>query len=115
MQTIALHTRIAEGREADYDREHAVIPAELDAALRRAGVHAWRIWRDGRDIFHLVEVEDYRAMRLALAQDPANQRWQEHINQFLEIEDDYSGDDDGITPVWSLPELPAPAAHEEAP
>lgn len=113
MQTIALHTRIAEGREADYDREHAVIPAELDAALRRAGVHAWRIWRDGRDIFHLVEVEDYRAMRLALAQDPANQRWQEHINQFLEIEDDYSGDDDGITPVWSLPEHPARTAHEE--
>ena len=107
MQTIALHTRIAEGCEADYGRELAVIPAELDTALRRAGVHAWRIWRDGRDIFHLVEVEDYRAMRRALAEDPANQRWQQHINHFLEVEDDYSGDDDGITRVWSLPEQPA--------
>ena len=103
MEHIALHTRIAEGREEDYDREHARIPDELDAALRAAGVHAWRIWRDGRDIFHLVEVQDYRAMRRRLAEDPANQRWQEHINQFLEVVDDYGGEDDGIRPVWSLP------------
>lgn len=103
MERIALHTRIVEGREADYDREHARIPDALDASLRAAGVHAWRIWRDGRDIFHLVEVEDYAAMRHQLATDPANQRWQEHINQFLEVVDDYSGEDTGIRPVWSLP------------
>ncbi|MGP9537193.1 enolase C-terminal domain-like protein [Brachybacterium sp. AOP43-C2-M15] len=103
MEQIALHTRIAEGHEADYDREHARIPDELDASLRAAGVHGWRIWRDGRDLFHLVEVEDYRAMRRRLAEDPANQRWQEHINQFLEVVDDYGGDDGGIRPVWSLP------------
>ena len=103
MEQIALHTRIAEGHEADYDREHARISDELDAALRGAGVHAWRFWRDGRDIFHLVEVEDYSAMRRQLAEDPVNLRWQEHINQHLEVVDDYSGDDSGIRPVWSLP------------
>ena len=107
MDRIALHTRIAEGHVADYDREHARIPDELDTALRAAGVHAWRIWRDGRDIFHLVEVEDYGAMRRRLAEDPANQRWQAHINQFLEVVDDYGGEDSGIRPVWSLPEEPA--------
>src|SRR5699024_6494403 len=106
MERIALHTRIAEGREGDYDREHARIPDELDAALRAAGVHEWRIWRDGRDIFHVVEVEDYSAMRRRLAEDPANQRWQEHINQFLEVVDDYGGGDSGIRPVWSLPPQP---------
>ncbi|MDN6303787.1 MAG: L-rhamnose mutarotase, partial [Brachybacterium sp.] len=95
MERIALHTRIAEGREEDYDREHARIPDELDASLRAAGVHEWRIWRDGRDIFHLVEVRDYAAMRHRLAEDPANQRWQEHINQFLEVVDDYGGEDSG--------------------
>ncbi len=30
-RTIALHTRIAEGAEADYVREHAVVPPALDA------------------------------------------------------------------------------------
>ncbi|WP_422116152.1 L-rhamnose mutarotase [Brachybacterium sp. UNK5269] len=103
MEQIALHTRIAVGREADYDREHARIPDELDAALRAAGVHTWRIWRDGRDLFHLIEVEDYRAMRRRLAEDPANLRWQAHINRFLEVVDDYGGEDTGIQSVWSLP------------
>ena len=106
MQTIALHTRIAEGSEADYVREHRQIPDELDPALRRAGVCSWRIWRDGRDLFHLLEVEDYRAMRRQLAEDPANQRWQQHINQFLEVADSYEGADDGIEHVWSLPAEP---------
>ena len=32
-----------------------------------------------------------------------NLRWQEHINQFLEVTDDYGGEDSGIRPVWSLP------------
>lgn len=109
MQTIALHTRIAEGSEADYVREHRQIPADLDPALRRAGVRSWRIWRDGRELFHLIEVEDYRAMRQQLAADPANLRWQEHINQFLEVADSYAGEDEGIEHVWSLPSAPPSA------
>ncbi|HEU4426066.1 MAG TPA: L-rhamnose mutarotase, partial [Pilimelia sp.] len=63
MQRVALHTRLKPGREAEYDAVHAVIPAELDAALRAAGVRTWRIWRDGQDLFHVVEVDDYRRMR----------------------------------------------------
>lgn len=109
MQTIALHTRIAEGAEDDYVREHRRIPDDLDTSLRRAGVRAWRIWRDGRDLFHLVEVEDYRAMRRALADDPVNLAWQEHINAFLEVVDSYDGDDEGIEQVWHLPAEPASA------
>ena len=46
MPRIALHTRLKPGREDDYDRIHAVIPQEFDAALRAAGVASWQIWRD---------------------------------------------------------------------
>lgn len=102
METIALHTRIAPGREADYEREHAALDEQLESAMRRAGVHNWTIWRDGLDLFHLVTVDDYRAMRKRLAQDPVNIRWQEHINQLLEAVDDYSGDDSGLRRVWTL-------------
>ena len=45
MTTVALHTRLLAGREADYDRIHKVIPPELDSALREAGVHGWTIYR----------------------------------------------------------------------
>ncbi|MDX8143649.1 L-rhamnose mutarotase [Lentzea sp. BCCO 10_0061] len=103
METVALHTRLREGREADYDRIHASIPLELDGALREAGVHSWRIWRSGRELFHLVEVDDYRAMRAFLAEHPANVPWQAQMAELLEVEDDYSGTEPDVRLVWELP------------
>ncbi|HEX2132975.1 MAG TPA: L-rhamnose mutarotase [Actinophytocola sp.] len=100
---VALHTRLKPGKEAEYERAHAVIPADLDVALRDAGVSSWRIWRDGLDLFHVVEVEDYAAMRHALREHPANQRWQARMAELLDVEDDYSGTDTGLGLVWELP------------
>ncbi|MGW1680753.1 L-rhamnose mutarotase [Saccharopolyspora sp. NPDC002376] len=103
MQRIALRTKLEPGREAEYEQVHAVIPAELDAALREAGVHSWRIWRDGLDLFHVVEVEDYEAMRRALRDHPVNVAWQARMSELLAVEDDYSGEDTGLRQVWELP------------
>lgn len=103
MQQVALHTRLKPGKEEEYEQVHAVIPAELDAALRAAGVHSWRIWRDGQDLFHLVEVEDYRSMRHALRDHPANVPWQQRMSELLDVQDSYAGDDDGLRLVWELP------------
>ena len=100
---VALHTRLKPGAEAEYERVHAVIPDDLEVALRAAGVTSWRIWRDGLDLFHVVEVEDYAAMRHALRDHPANQRWQSRMAQLLDVEDDYSGNDGGLGLVWELP------------
>lgn len=103
MQRVALHTRLKPGREAEYDAVHAVIPAELDAALRAAGVRAWRIWRDGLDLFHVVEVDDYRRMRDLLRDHQANVPWQAAMAELLDVPDDYSGTDSGLRMVWELP------------
>ena len=100
---VALHTRLKPGKEADYERVHAVIPDELDIALRAAGVSSWRIWRDDLDHFHVVEVEDYAAMRAALRDHPANVAWQARMAELLDKEDDYSGDDTPPHLVWELP------------
>ncbi|MFE0025349.1 L-rhamnose mutarotase [Amycolatopsis sp. NPDC059021] len=102
-QRVALHTRLKPGKEAEYERVHAEIPAELDTALREAGVRSWRIWRDGLDLFHLLEVDDYAAMRAALRDHPANVPWQARMAELLDVEDDYSGGDTGIGLVWELP------------
>ncbi len=102
-ERIALHTRLKPGREADYERVHATVPDALDARLRAVGVRAWSIWRSGRDLFHLVEVDDYAAMRHALADDPVNVAWQGRMAELLEVEDDYSGGDHGLPLVWTLP------------
>ena len=103
MERIALHTRLAPGKEDEYEKTHAVIPDELDVALREAGVHSWRIWRDGQDLFHVVEVEDYRHMRNVLREHPANVPWQARMALLLEVDDDYSGNDSGLRQVWELP------------
>lgn len=103
MEQIALHTRLKAGAEAEYERVHATIPADLDVAMREAGVHSWRIWRDGQDLFHLVEVEDYQAMRHTLRNHPANLPWQQRMSELLDVPDSYEGDDRGIALVWELP------------
>ncbi len=100
---VALHTRLKPDKEREYERVHAVIPAELDIALREAGVSSWRIWRDGLDLFHVVEVVDYAAMRHALRDHPANVPWQARMAELLDVEDDYSGADTGLRLVWELP------------
>ena len=83
--------------------DHFLTPDDLDKALREAGVHTWRIWRDGRDLFHVVEVDDYQHMRAYLRDHPANVPWQARMSELLEVEDDYSGNDMGVHQVWELP------------
>ena len=100
---VALHTRLKPGREEEYEQVHAVIPRDLEIALRDAGVTSWAIFRDGLDLFHVLEVEDYQAMRAALRDHPANIPWQERMSELLAVEDDYSGNDMGIKLVWELP------------
>lgn len=102
MQKVALHTRLKPGQEAEYDAVHAQISVELDAALRAAGVSHWNIWRSGRELFHVVEVADYQAMRKELALNPVNIAWQAVMSELLEVEDDYSGADMGLAKVWEL-------------
>jgi L-rhamnose mutarotase len=100
---VALHTRLKPGREVEYEQVHAVIPRDLEVALRDAGVTSWAIFRDGLDLFHVLEVEDYQAMRHALRDHPANIPWQERMSALLAVEDDYSGNDTGLKLVWELP------------
>ncbi|TYC06632.1 L-rhamnose mutarotase [Micromonospora sp. WP24] len=109
MRRIALHTRLKPGREDEYDDVHATVPVELATAIRAAGVHGWWIWRDGLDLFHLVEVEDYQRMRHELRDHPANIGWQARMATLLDVADDYSGTDTGLPLVWALPAAPGGA------
>ncbi|RCG32327.1 L-rhamnose mutarotase [Sphaerisporangium album] len=100
MQRIALRTRLRAGAEEIYDEVHSVIPAELDADMRSAGVRSWTIWRDGRDLFHYVEVDDYAAMQERLKDSAANQAWQARINRLLE--GDFDPRNTGLRVIWTM-------------
>lgn len=102
MPEVALHTVLRPGCEAEYEGVHQSIPRDVADLLAEHGVRNWRIWRDGRHLFHLIDVEDYQAMRHALRDHPANVTWQATVGPLHEKADDYSGDDDGIRLLWSL-------------
>jgi L-rhamnose mutarotase len=101
---VALHTRLRPGAEAAYEAAHREVPPELVAAIRAAGATRWRIWRSGRELFHLVECEDYGRLLSELAGLPANVAWQARMAEFLEVVHDYgpAGADDGLPLVWEL-------------
>lgn len=100
MQRLALRTRLKAGCEEIYDREHATVPAELEQAMRENGVHSWRIWRDGLDLFHFVEVDDYAALQAAMKDHPADQAWQARMNRLLD--GDFDKDSGGLALVWEM-------------
>lgn len=101
---VALHSVLREGQEAAYEREHAEVWPDLLAALRRAGIRDWTIWRSGRNLFHLVDTDDFAAAMDRLDDDEVNQRWQDHMAAFV---DHFEPNGEGqaglaIRHVWTL-------------
>ncbi|MDT9592275.1 L-rhamnose mutarotase [Nocardioides zeae] len=90
VRAAVLHSVLRPGQETAYETEHRVVPDELLTTLRGHGVRDWVIWRDGTDLLHLVDVDDYAALAAAIADDPANLRWQErmaaHVEGFTELD-----------------------------
>ncbi|HZQ81425.1 MAG TPA: L-rhamnose mutarotase [Gaiellaceae bacterium] len=84
MSYVALHSVLQAGREAGYDAAHERIPDDLVEAHRRAGIRDWWIWRSGRDLFHLVDCDDFAAAVAELEHDPANERWQAFIGEYVD-------------------------------
>ncbi len=84
---VALHSVLREGHEAAYDRDHAAIPDELAESFARLGIRNWTIWRSNRDLFHIVECDDFDGAMASLEADPANVRWQAsigaHVDHFV--------------------------------
>ncbi|MGC0272891.1 L-rhamnose mutarotase [Pseudactinotalea sp. Z1739] len=105
---VAVHTKLKAGAEQAYDEAHREVPAELVAAMRANGVHDWRIWRSGLDVFQVIECDDYAALLTALRDLPVNIAWQERMGQMQDVTHDYSADgaDDGLPMVWNIKDVP---------
>ncbi|WZH53735.1 MAG: L-rhamnose mutarotase [Nocardioides alkalitolerans] len=99
LRATVLHSVLRPGREEAYEAEHRLVPADLLATLSAAGVRDWAIWRDGRDLLHVVDVDDYDDLAARIAADPANLRWQERMAEHVE----------GFRPVTTVPALERPA------
>ena len=88
---VGLRTRLKPGMERDYASAHAAVWPELLAAQRALGIKRWLIFRDGLDLFHAIECEDYDRAIAELAKVPVNRRWQAEMARYAEVAHDYSG------------------------
>ena len=85
---VGLRTRLKPGTEQAYKEAHDAIWPELLEAQRAAGIKRWIIFRDGLELFHSVEADDFDAAIAQLEQDPTDQRWQAEMAKFVEAEPD---------------------------
>jgi len=88
---VGLHTRLKPGAEAEYDALHQAVWPEVLAAIGAAGMTKWQIYRDGLDLFHYIECEDYERAIAELAELDVNRRWQATVAPLMEVAHDYSG------------------------
>ena len=116
MRRVALHSRLVDGTEEAYETEHATVWPELITAMHRAGIADWTIWRSGRDLFHLVECEDFDAAIRQLSTDPVDQRWQRHMSRFVAGFAEHPGGaaGKGLRHVWTMSEQVAAEVDDVA-
>ena len=96
---VGLHTRLKAGAEERYDALHRAVWPDVLEAIRGAGVTRWQIYRDGLDLFHWIECEDYDAAIAEFAELEINQRWQAEVAPLMETAHDYSGESNDRLPL----------------
>jgi L-rhamnose mutarotase len=96
---VGLHTRLKPGAEARYEEYHRAVWPDVLKAIRRAGITRYVIFRDGLDLFHFVECDDYDRSIAELAQDQVNIRWQAEMAPMMAKAHDFSGESSDRLPL----------------
>jgi L-rhamnose mutarotase len=66
---VGLHTRLKPGVEERYQEYHREVWPDVLTAIRRVGITKYVIFRDGPDLFHDIECDDYDRAIADLARD----------------------------------------------
>jgi L-rhamnose mutarotase len=88
---VGLHTRLRPGAEERYEEYHRAVWPDVLKAIRRVGITKYLIYRDGLDLFHCIECDDYDRAIGDLAADPVNMRWQAEMAPMMAKAHDFSG------------------------
>jgi L-rhamnose mutarotase len=96
---VGIHTRLKPGVVERYERYHREVWPDVLAAIRGAGITRYLIFRDGLDLFHYIECEDYDRAIGELANDPVNIKWQAEMAPMMAVAHDYSGENRDRLPL----------------
>ena len=96
---VGLHTRLKPGAEERYEEYHRAVWPDVLQAIRRAGITRYVIFRDGLDLFHYIECEDYDRAIAEIAKDPTSMRWEAEIAAMMAVTHDFSGESSDRLPL----------------
>ena len=96
---VGLHTQLKAGAEERYEEYHRNVWAAVLEANRRVGVTKYVIFRDGLDLFHYIECEDFDRALAELAKNPINLRWQAEMAPMMAVATDFSGKNSDRMPM----------------
>ena len=99
MMQVGLHTRLRPGAEERYEEYHRAVWPDVLQAIRRAGITRYVIFRDGLDLFHYIEFEDYDRAIAEIAKDPTSMRWEAEIAAMMAVTHDFSGESSDRLPL----------------
>ena len=100
---VGLHTRIKPDSEERYEEYHRAVWPDVVAAIRKAGISRYLIFRDGLDVFHFIECEDYDRAIAEISKDPTSMRWEAEIATMMAVTHDFSGEgSDRLRKIWEL-------------
>ena len=89
---VGLRTRIRPGAEERYEQYHCEVWPEVLNEIRRSGITKYVIFRDGLDLFHYIECDDYDRAIAEIAKDPTSMRWEAEIAGMMAVTHDFSGE-----------------------
>lgn len=100
---VGLHTRIKPGSEERYEEYHRAVWPAVVSEIRRAGITKYVIFRDGLDVFHFIECDDYDRSVAEIAKDATSMKWEAEISALMEATHDFSGESsDRMKKIWEL-------------
>ena len=85
VQRVGMLMQLKPGIEQAYQEEHRNIWPEILAGIARVKIRNYTIFQIGRGLFSYFQVEDLDNAMQALAADPDNQRWQEHMAHMFDV------------------------------
>src|SRR5690349_9639919 len=88
---VGLHTRLKPGAEDRYEEYHRAVWPEVVDAIRRAGITKYVIYRDGLDLFHHIECEDYDRATEEMGKDRPGMRWEGEIRRMMAARKTFTG------------------------
>src|SRR5207248_10943977 len=107
---VGLHTRLKRGAEERYEEYHRAVWPKVLEAITRNGITRYLIFRDGLDLFHFIECEDYDRAIAEIATDPASTEWEAETATMMAGTQDFRGEGSDRMPKSRAPSLAASSA-----